>query len=260
MTAGAEGKAGVKDQLDPVGVVLLPRGHHSQTAADLHGVVVFAPAVLPVLLLHALGLHGVGDVCSFHAGGNEGQRFHGGSARLQIHMDDNGIAGPVQQLLFDQVHMGDLGHLLLDVAVVFDIDAALGDHGSNGFGVVSVGLGHGQADISPFHNAVSFYFASSPSPSLLAQCHLPQSGRPWQSMQKFAVLPRALPLGELDAKRPERAHVLYNSIVPDSAVGCKPLGKMYVKRKEFSTQRRLLRGKTKNYRLKNCQMRTFDAF
>ena len=25
--------------------------------------------------------------------------------------------------LLDQIHMGDLGHLLLDVAVVFDIDA-----------------------------------------------------------------------------------------------------------------------------------------
>jgi hypothetical protein len=85
----------------------------------------------------------------------------------------------------------------------------------------------------------------------------------WEALAvhaKFAVLPRALPLGELDAKRPERAHVLYNSIVPDSAVGCKPLGKMYVKRKEFSTQRRPLCGKTKNYRLKNGQMRTFDAF
>ena len=151
MAAGAEGKARVKDQLHPVSVVLLPRGHHGQPFADFQGVIILAPAVLPVLLLHALGLHGVGDVCSFHAGGNEGQRLHGGSARLQIHMDDNGIAGLVQQLLLDQIHMGDLGHLLLDVAVVFDIDAALGDHGGNGFGVVGVGLGHGQADISPFH-------------------------------------------------------------------------------------------------------------
>ena len=113
--------------------------------------VVFAPAVLPVFLLHALGLHGVGDACRFHPGLNEGQRLHGGSARLQIHVDDHSVAGLVQQLLLDQIHMGDLGHLLLDVAVVFDIDAALGDHGGNGFGVVGVGLGHGQADISPFH-------------------------------------------------------------------------------------------------------------
>ena len=75
----------------------------------------------------------------------------GGSARLQIHVDDHGITGLVQQLLFDQIHMGDLGHLLLDVAVILDIDAAFGDHGGNGLGVVGIGLGHGQADISPFH-------------------------------------------------------------------------------------------------------------
>ena len=66
-------------------------------------------------------------------------------------MDDDLIAGLVQQLLLDEVYMRDLGHLLLDVAVVFDIDAAFGDHGRHSFGVVGVGLGHGQADISPFH-------------------------------------------------------------------------------------------------------------
>ena len=151
MAAGAKGKAGVKDQLDAVGVVLLPGGHDGQPFANVHGVVVFAPAVLPVLLLHALGLHGVGDACRFHPGLNEGQRLHGGSARLQIQVDDDLVAGLVQQLLLDQIHMGDLGHLLLDVAVILDIDAAFGDHGGNGLGVVGIGLGNGQADISPFH-------------------------------------------------------------------------------------------------------------
>ena len=66
-------------------------------------------------------------------------------------MDDDGVAGLVQQFLLDQVHMGDLGYLLLDVAVILNIDAALGDHGGNGFGIFGVGLGHGQADIGPFH-------------------------------------------------------------------------------------------------------------
>lgn len=117
VAAGAKGKAGVKDQLDAVGVVLLPGGHDGQPFANVHGVVVFAPAVLPVLLLHALGLHGVGDACRFHPGLDEGQRLHGGSARLQIHVDDHSVAGLVQQLLLDQIHMGDLGHLLLDVAL-----------------------------------------------------------------------------------------------------------------------------------------------
>ena len=163
MTAGAKGKAGVKDQLDPVGVVLLPRGHHSQTAADLHGVVVFAPAVLPVLLLHTLGLHGVGDASGFHAGGDERQRLHLRSARLQIQMDDHGIPGLVQQLLLDQVHMGDLGHLLLDVAVILDVDAALGDQGGNGFGVFGISLGHGQADIGPFHSTSLLFILALPA-------------------------------------------------------------------------------------------------
>ena len=36
--------------------------------------------------------------------------------------------------------MGDLGHLLLDVAVILDVDAALGDQGSNGFGVFGISL------------------------------------------------------------------------------------------------------------------------
>ncbi len=70
-------------------------------------------------------------------------------------MDDHSVAGLVQQLLLDQIHMGDLGHLLLDVAVILDIDAAFGDHGGNGLGVVGIGLGHGQADISPFHKRTS---------------------------------------------------------------------------------------------------------
>ena len=104
-------------------------------------------------------------------------------------MDDDPVAGLVQQLLLDQVHMGDLGHLLLDVAVIFDIDAALGDHGGNGFGVVGVGLGHGQADVGPFHG---------------------------ENLLQNSVFP-------------------YTSIVPDSRLGCKPLGKMPEKRKDFST-------------------------
>ena len=97
-------------------------------------------------------------------------------------MDDDGVAGLIQQFLLDQVHMGDLGHLLLNVAVVFDIDAALGDHGRNGFGVVGVGLGHGQADVGPFHKK----------------------------------------------KPPSGLRIFYNSIVPDSAVGCKHLQRFCV--------------------------------
>ena len=158
MAAGAKGQAGVQDELDTVGVIFLPGGHDGQVLADVHGVVIFAPAVLPVLLLHALGLGGVGDACRLHPGGDEGQRFHGGSARLQIHVDDDLVAGLIQQLLLNEIHMGDLSHLLLNVTVVFNINAALGDHGGHGLGVVGIGFGHGQANISPFHCGKSSCF------------------------------------------------------------------------------------------------------
>ena len=44
--------------------------------------------------------------------------------------------------------MGDLLHLFLDVAVVFDINAALRDHGGHGLCGLGVGFGYGQANIS----------------------------------------------------------------------------------------------------------------
>ena len=69
--------------------------------------------------------------------------------------------------------MGDLGHLLLDVAVILDVDAALGDQGGNGFGVFGISLGHGQADIGPFHST-SLLLSACPSGSAGGKkfCHL----------------------------------------------------------------------------------------
>jgi len=66
-------------------------------------------------------------------------------------MDNHGVAGLVQQLLLDEVNVGDLLHLLLNVAVVFDINAALRNHGGHGLGGLGVGFGYGQANVSPFH-------------------------------------------------------------------------------------------------------------
>ena len=64
----------------------------------------------------------------------------------------------LQQLLLDEVYVGDLLHLLFDVAVVFDIDAALRDHGGHSLSGLGVGFGYGQANISPFHkDAPSVY-------------------------------------------------------------------------------------------------------
>ena len=53
------------------------------------------------------------------------------------------------------------------------------------------------------HNVLPFLIGGSPSPSLLAQCHLSQRERLWRNRKlhgltgNFAAMPRALPLGEL---------------------------------------------------------------
>ena len=57
----------------------------------------------------------------------------------------------IEQQVAEIAHVDLIEQELLDVAVILDIDAAFGDHGGNGLGVVGIGLGHGQADISPFH-------------------------------------------------------------------------------------------------------------
>ena len=111
----------------------------------------------------------------------------------------------------------------------------------------------------------SFSSAALPSPSRLAPCHLPQSGRHWHigsahaDQRKLCIpqnagpcrpdsqvrcresrpqgpvvlvmrsdlpgLPRALPLGELDAKRPERALPLKDSLRPEGDVAFSDRGR-----------------------------------
>ncbi len=95
--------------------------------------------------------------------------------------------------------MGDLGHLLLDVAVILDVDAALGDQGGNGFGVFGISLGHGQADIGPFHSTSLLLSSSFRQRRREKFCHL-YSTRFCARMQAPPAKPAALP--------PEKVHRL----------------------------------------------------
>ena len=72
-------------------------------------------------------------------------------------MDDDHVPGLFQQLGLDQVHVGDLRHLLFDVAVIFNINTALGDHGRGGLGLLGILLCHRQADVGPFHSVCLLY-------------------------------------------------------------------------------------------------------
>ena len=72
-------------------------------------------------------------------------------------MYDDHIAGLIEQLLLDKVNMRDLPRLLFQIAVILDINAAVGDHRSDGLGRVGVALGNGDADVSPFHMGGSLF-------------------------------------------------------------------------------------------------------
>ena len=72
-------------------------------------------------------------------------------------MYDDHIAGLIEQLLLNKVNMRDLPRLLLQIAVILDINAAVGDHRSDGLGRVGVALGNGDADVSPFHVGGSLF-------------------------------------------------------------------------------------------------------
>ena len=113
--------------------------------------VIFLPGVLPVFLFNAAGfqlvLHAAGFQPLFEQGQDLGRVF----VRGQVHVHLYNIARLIQQVLLDQVHMGDLPCLLFQVAVVLNINAAVGYHGSNRFGGFGILLRYGNLDIGPFH-------------------------------------------------------------------------------------------------------------
>ena len=101
MGAGAKGHAGVHDDLDAVGVVVLPAGHDGQALTNIHGVVELFPAVLPIFLLHAGGVELVVDAAVFQAFLKQGQHFGGVFIGGQVHVYDDHVPGFVQQFLLD---------------------------------------------------------------------------------------------------------------------------------------------------------------
>ena len=157
MRAGSERHAGVHDDLDAVGVMLFPPGDDGKALADVHGVVIFLPGVLPVLLLNAGRVELIVDAAVFQPFLKQRQYLGGVLIGGKVHVYDDHIAGLIEQLLLDKVNMRDLPRLLFQIAVILDINAAVGDHRSDGLGRVGVALGNGDADVSPFHVGGSLF-------------------------------------------------------------------------------------------------------
>ena len=151
MGAGAEGHARVHAQHGAAGLILLPAGHNGQALANVHGVVVLLPGSLPILLLHALGVQGVGHFAAVQPVLQQGQHLGGRLVRREVHMHDDLIPGLVQQILLNQVHMGNGFHLGFQVAVILNVNSAAGNAGGNGLSLFGAGLRHSDADIGPFH-------------------------------------------------------------------------------------------------------------
>ncbi len=101
MRAGAKGHAGVHDDPDTVRPVILPAGHDGETLADVHGVVVLLPGVLPVLLLDAGGVELVADAAVFQPLLKQGQHLGGVLVRGKVHVYDHDVTRFVQQVLFN---------------------------------------------------------------------------------------------------------------------------------------------------------------
>ena len=162
--AGAEGHAGVQPDDGAVGGVVLPAGHDGQPPADGQGVVIGLPGGLPVLLLHAVRREGIVQFGPFQPPAQQIQHFGGvlvgGEVEVHRHMG----AVLVQKVLLDEVHMGNALHLLFQVGIVLDVNAAAGHPGGDGLGGVRLGFGNGDLDVGPLHKGALLWVFSEPAP------------------------------------------------------------------------------------------------
>ena len=113
MGAGAEGHAGVQRDDGAGGFVLFPARHDGKAPAYFHSVVILLPAVLPILLLHALTAQSVGHFGTRQPVLHQLCYFGKVFVRCNIKMHRHLVAAFFQKRLLNQIHMRDGLHLLL---------------------------------------------------------------------------------------------------------------------------------------------------
>ena len=151
--AGAEGETGLQVQ-DAAAVGLgrggvLPGGLDEEAAADLHGFEVFLPVVLPVLATAGDGGEGAGDSAGRVSLIKERHSLGRVLAWFNVDVDNALRAILLQQVLIDEVNVGNFLDLVLEVTVVLYVDSVGDRHLGNGAGVVDAVGGDGNADFGP---------------------------------------------------------------------------------------------------------------
>lgn len=125
--AGAEGETGLQVQ-DAAAVGLgrggvLPGGLDEEAAADLHGFEVFLPVVLPVLATAGDGGEGAGDSAGRVSLIKERHSLGRVLAWFNVDVDNALRAILLQQVLIDEVNVGNFLDLVLEVTVVLYVDS-----------------------------------------------------------------------------------------------------------------------------------------
>ena len=125
VTARAERETRVDLQGDPAlrVDVLVPARHDHQPLTDRKRVEILLPVVAPVLLGAVQQLDLMGDALSRIALRQKCHRLGGRHIRLEIDVYKRPASVLAEQVLVDQIDMGDLLDHLLHVAVVLDVNA-----------------------------------------------------------------------------------------------------------------------------------------
>ena len=154
MAAGAESHTRVQGDDDLFGLlfILLPGRADHQAIAQLLGVIILLPGSGPLLLLHRCGGDGIGN-----AGGSvllpqEGNGFGGVIVRADVDVDQRLGHVLLEQLLIDQVDMGNFRRFGAQIGIILDIDAIGHYHLGDGSCFVHLIGRNFNIDLSPVHN------------------------------------------------------------------------------------------------------------